>query len=149
MQLTAAASGRDYRPRSMRHSLEDRIVSVVIGLLGLAVFAACVWLLWQSGCEFRDAHAAPGVHAASDKAMGLAGLIVASGIIFAGMSLVLRLRSSREDHPPSLSAPVLIICLGGAMALGALYIDNQRAASEGEQASHRTQHPSVLVNTAH
>ena len=106
-----------YRPRSMRRSPEDRIVAVVIGLLGLAVFAACVWLLWQSGCEFQDAHAVPSAHSASDKAMGIAGLIVASGIIFAGMSLVLRLRSSREDHPPSLSAPVLIICLGGAMAL--------------------------------
>jgi divalent metal cation (Fe/Co/Zn/Cd) transporter len=137
MQLTAAVPRRSYRGRNMRHPHpEDRIVSGVIGLLGLAVFAACVWVLWQSGCQFNRALSV------SEKAMGIAGLIVASGIIFAGMSLVLRLRSSREDHPPSLSAPVLIICLGGAMALGALYIDSQHPALD-EQASHR----SALVNT--
>jgi len=107
----------------MRAPILDLLVTCVIGLLGLAVFAACGWVLCQSGILFVKPDS-------QQQAMGIAGLIVASGIMFAGMSLVLRLRPSREDHPPRLGPAVMIICLGGAVALGAVYLDRQTTARE-------------------
>jgi hypothetical protein len=111
----------------MRATPLDRFVTSVIGLLGLAVFGACAGVLWHSRQLFGAADAL-------QQAMGIAELIVASGIMFAGMTLVLRLRSSREDHPPRLGPAVLIIFLGGALSLGAVYLGGRTSPAQASPA---------------
>jgi hypothetical protein len=111
----------------MRATSLDRFVTCVIGLLGLAVFGACAGVLWHSRQLF-------GADTALQQAMGISELIVASGIMFAGMTLVLRLRSSREDHPPRLGPAVLIIFLGGTLALGAVYLGGHTAPAQASPA---------------
>lgn len=107
----------------MRITPLDRFVTCVIGLLGLAVFGACAGVLWHSRQLF-------GAENPLQQAMGISELIVASGIMFAGMTLVLRLRSSREDHPPRLGPAVLIIFLGGTLSLGAVYLGGHTTSAQ-------------------
>jgi hypothetical protein len=112
----------------MRATPLDRFVTCVIGLLGLAVFGACGGVLWHSHQLFVADNALL-------QAMGISQLIVASGIMFAGMTLVLRLRSSREDHPPRLGPAVLIIFLGGLLSLGAVYLGGHGAPAQPSPAA--------------